>query len=154
MERRKQPGFCWPGRVPGYGSLLPGSLGLGQWELRKQVGASTCTLPGAHAPKHTACPSAGLAEASPAETMPNRDGQCPSMKRLAHCSGALPALQNLPPGPASVGEGRGGAGRGRGGEKGSRSIRITMGVPVAALKGLESKWEPQTIVSRRKLIIM
>lgn len=34
------------------------------------------------------------------------------------------------------------------------SVRIRMGLPVAAVKGLESEWEPRMTVSRSKLMIM
>lgn len=74
-----------------------------------------------------------------------------------------------PPSGLGLGGGRGsqreakGERRGRngGGSQGRRweerqrwSIRIRMGVPVAALKGLESEWEPGMTVSRSKLMIM
>lgn len=103
----------------------------------------------------------------------SKGGQCHLMKSHTSVPGELPSLlepapQQPPaqpgqPDPASggpqAGEASGGGGWGvRAGqevEEGQqRSIRIRKGVSVAAVKGLQSEWEPGMTVSRSKLMIM
>lgn len=58
--------------------------------------------------------------------------------------------------PGRLGQlGAGGGRQGRRWKEGQRrSIRIRKGVSVAAVKGLQSEWEPGMTVSRSKLMIM